>query len=132
MRGVVAVIPSDRKLLVIRRSQLVRAPGMHCFPGGSIEAGESEGQALVRELEEELGAEVVPGRRLWESTTPWQVELVWWLATLANQTPLRPDASEVASFEWLEPQRVRELPDLLESNHHFLAAWDRGEFRLDL
>jgi len=38
-RGVVAVVMRGEQFLVIRRSQHVRAPGMYCFPGGTIEAG---------------------------------------------------------------------------------------------
>jgi len=50
---VVAVILRGERFLVICRSQQVRAPGMYCFPGGGIEPGETEEQALRRELLEE-------------------------------------------------------------------------------
>ena len=59
-RGVVAVVLRGDRFLVIRRSQVVRAPGMHCFPGGSIEAGESESDAVRREMLEELALAAEP------------------------------------------------------------------------
>src|SRR5437899_2455576 len=77
-RGVVAVVNRGGRLLVIRRSQQVVAPGAICFPGGGIEAGESETDALVREVQEELGVAVMPLKRLWQSVTPWNVDLAWW------------------------------------------------------
>ena len=61
-QGAVAVVVRDDRFLVIRRSANVVAPGAFCFPGGGIEAGETEERALVREFREELGATIVPVR----------------------------------------------------------------------
>lgn len=130
-RGVVAVIRDGEKLLVIRRSQWVVAPGAFCFPGGGIEPGETEQQALVRELREELNAEAVPVRRVWNSCTPWGVELSWWFARLAPGATLRPAPAEVESCHWHTPAEIAELPGLLRSNHDFLAALARGEIAID-
>src|SRR5689334_13980746 len=114
-RGVVAVVVRDGRLLVIRRSQLVVAPGAFCFPGG-IEAGESEEQALVREIQEELNAAVRPLRRIWQSETPWSVELAWWLAEFEMNAEPIPAPAEVESIHWHTPTEMTELPGLLESN----------------
>ncbi|MES1213405.1 MAG: NUDIX domain-containing protein, partial [Singulisphaera sp.] len=54
-RGAVGVIVRHERFLVIRRAEGIAAPGKFCFPGGGIEGEESEHQALVRELMEELG-----------------------------------------------------------------------------
>ena len=64
-RGVVGVVVRDGRMLVIRRSRSVVAPLVYCFPGGGIEAGESEEEALVREFREEIGVTIRPVRRLW-------------------------------------------------------------------
>jgi 8-oxo-dGTP pyrophosphatase MutT (NUDIX family) len=124
------VIVRDGRLLVIERSQHVRAPGMFCFPGGAVEPGESEEAAIRRELREELAVEVRPLARLWESVTPWGVELVWWEAQLDSAAEPRPHEAEVASFHWLTTTELRAQPKLLESNHHFLDALARGDFSL--
>jgi 8-oxo-dGTP pyrophosphatase MutT (NUDIX family) len=126
--GVVAVVVRDERLLVIRRSQRVRAPGMYCFPGGGIEPGESEPQAVSRELAEELGLAGRAIRRLWESVTPWHVHLAWWLAEIDPSATLVPHPAEVESFHWLTPSEIRKLPQLLASNVEFLDAWERGRF----
>jgi 8-oxo-dGTP pyrophosphatase MutT (NUDIX family) len=130
--GVVAVVPEGGCLLVIRRSRHVIAPGKICFPGGGIRPGESERDALRREMREELGIPIAPIRRLWTSVTPWQVPLAWWLVRRTGTLALRPDPREVESVHWMRPERIAELPDLLESNSQFLAAWRREEFDLQL
>ncbi|MEP0943692.1 MAG: NUDIX domain-containing protein [Rhizobiaceae bacterium] len=54
------LLTSGRVLLARRSVDRRIYPDCWSFPGGHIEAGESLEQALVRELEEELG--VTPGR----------------------------------------------------------------------
>lgn len=129
-QGAIAVVCREQRLLVIRRSSFVVAPGTYCFPGGAIELGESEPQALQREFQEELGAGLLPVRRIWRSVTPWNVRLSWWLAELEATAVLHPNPQEVESILWLTPVEIRALPELLTSNHAFLAAWDRREFSL--
>jgi 8-oxo-dGTP diphosphatase len=129
-RGVVAVVSHRGRLLVIRRSRNVVAPGAICFPGGGIESGESEDEALVREIHEELGAAIEPVRRLWRSITAWNVDLTWWMAHLDPATPLLPNPAEVESVHWLTPDELLELPELLTSNREFLHALRRGEIVL--
>ena len=127
-RGVVAVVLRAEKLLVIRRGELVAAPGRICFPGGAIEPGETEEEALIREMREELAVETKPLRRLWESVTPWRVHLAWWLAELSPAAELVPHPAEVAAFYWLTPAELRAKREILESNVAFLDAWEQGVF----
>ncbi|MBX3414493.1 MAG: NUDIX domain-containing protein [Pirellulales bacterium] len=121
----------ETRFLVIRRSQTVVAPGAFCFPGGAIESGESEEQALVRELREELALEVRPKKRLWQSVTPWRVELSWWQAEFDLAGIPTPNPAEVESFHWYTTAEMRALAGLLSSNLAFLEAADAGEFLLD-
>ncbi len=129
-RGAIAVIRRQRTLLVIRRSVQVEAPGTYCFPGGAIENGETPREAVIRELDEELGVHIEPVRQLWENVTPWDVELCWWLAELDRNTQPRPNPAEVADVLWLTPEQMVQLPTLLISNWRFLDAWQRGQFQL--
>jgi 8-oxo-dGTP pyrophosphatase MutT (NUDIX family) len=129
-RGVVAVIGRSQRLLVIRRSPHVEAPGTYCFPGGAIEDGESPQEALRREFREELGADIEPLEELWHSVTPWNVDLAWWSAQLWPDAKVQPNPAEVDEVVWLTPDEMQRLPTLLTSNHQFLDAWRRGEFRL--
>jgi 8-oxo-dGTP pyrophosphatase MutT (NUDIX family) len=127
--GAVAVVVRNGRLLVIRRSRHVVAPGKYCFPGGGIEPGEGEQEALVREIREELGTAFLPRRRLWESVTRWGTRLAWWQGDLDPATvSLNP--AEVESVDWYTTDEMLALPELLESNREFLEAVARGEVPL--
>ncbi len=129
-RGVVAIVVCDESMLVIRRSRSVVAPRTYCFPGGGIEEAESEKEALIRELREEIGVEFRPLRRLWRCVTAWKVRLAWWLGDLEPGAVPVPNPAEVESIHWVTPAEMLQLPDLLESNREFLKLVLRGEIEL--
>lgn len=129
--GVVGVLVREDRLLVIRRSQSVRAPGRYCFPGGGMEPGETEEQTLVRELQEELGVAVRPVRRLHRSVTPWRVDLRWWLAEVDATATFTPHPAEVEAALWCSLPELLAIETLLDSNREFVAAWQRGDFEID-
>ena len=52
---VAAVIKNDNKYLIAQRNRNKHFAFYWEFPGGKVEAGEKPEQALIRELEEELG-----------------------------------------------------------------------------
>jgi mutator protein MutT len=123
-QGVVVVVASAGRLLVIRRAEGIRAAGAWCFVGGAIEDGETPEQAVVREFREEVGGIVRPIRKVWEWERPdGRLRLHWWLAEL-DGTPLVPNPAEVGEYRWLHPADISALPSLLESNRAFLAAFD--------
>ncbi|GAB2954859.1 pyrimidine (deoxy)nucleoside triphosphate diphosphatase [Hafnia psychrotolerans] len=52
---VAAIIEQDGNILLARRDASGDQAGLWEFPGGKVEDGESQPQALIRELQEELG-----------------------------------------------------------------------------
>ena len=131
-RGVVAVILREDRFLVIRRSRWVTAPGKLCFPGGGIEPGETEQQALVREMREEIALDVQPLHRLWRSETPWGTQLAWWLAEAPAGIDPTPAPSEVEAIYWMNQYQLAEAVDLLPSLPQFVEAWRVGLLTLPL
>jgi 8-oxo-dGTP diphosphatase len=59
-----AVFDAHGRVLIAQRPAHVHQGGLWEFPGGKLEPGESPGQALERELLEELGIHVVSARQL--------------------------------------------------------------------
>lgn len=53
------VVDSSDHILISRRLQHQHQGGLWEFPGGKVETGESVQAALTRELDEELGIEVI-------------------------------------------------------------------------
>ncbi|OBG84951.1 DNA mismatch repair protein MutT [Mycobacterium sp. E802] len=58
-----ALFSADR-LLVAQRQRPPELAGLWELPGGKVAAGESDADALARELQEELGVDVAVGARL--------------------------------------------------------------------
>lgn len=132
-RGVVAVIVRDGRMLIMRRSQTVAAPGKLCFPGGGIEPGESEIQALQRELWEELCLRNTrPQVRIWETVTPFRIHLAWWYTEVDDLDSLAANPEEVAEVHWMTPAELRIRDDGLVSNNAFLDAFYRGDIELSI
>ena len=131
-RGVVAIILRENNFLVIRRSQHVTAPGLLCFAGGGIEPGETEADALVREMEEELALAVKPVARVWQSVTSWGTQLAWWTAAIPADAEPVPNPDEVEEVFWFSHHEMRRQTGLLPSMPQFLDAWQNGHIELPI
>lgn len=54
-----ALVDTDGRVLIARRPEGKQMSGLWEFPGGKVEPGERPEAALIRELKEELGIDVV-------------------------------------------------------------------------
>ena len=129
-RGAVAIIVEESKFLVIRRSELVRAPNLLCFAGGTIEDGETPLQAIERELIEELNLKSTALEHVWQSHTAWGTQLEWVLVERQPDSHPQPNPAEVAEYMWLAPEILLRHPKLLPSVPAFFVAWAKSEFTL--
>ncbi len=102
-RVVAAVVRRDRRILISRRRDDAERGGLWEFPGGKVEAGESEPDALRREIREELGCEVEVGALLLRHRHRYpdlEVELAFYRCALAAGAEPRPVG--VAALLWAE------------------------------
>ncbi|WP_157249472.1 (deoxy)nucleoside triphosphate pyrophosphohydrolase [Nonomuraea typhae] len=99
---VAAVIVSDGRVLAAQRAEPPELAGGWEFPGGKVDPGESEEEALVRECREELGVEIAVGARVggdWPLSPGYVMRA--WLATVEAGEPA---AKEHLALRWLAPQ----------------------------
>ena len=61
---VCAIIEHQGQVLITQRSSQMAQPMLWEFPGGKVDAGESETDALIREIQEELSLLILPHQRL--------------------------------------------------------------------
>lgn len=76
-------------------------PNYWKFPGGKVEKGENHQQALVREIEEELGVEITVGEKITDTVHQYEeikVHLHTYYCQLISGIPV---AKEHKSLEWV-------------------------------
>lgn len=129
--AVVAIIRDGDKFLCIKRAADILAGGQICFPGGGIEPGESETEAVVREIREEVGLQIKPVRKVFESVTPWNVHVSWYTVELLSHEIVN-DPAEVEWSRWLTIEEFQQSPEILVSNVQFLDALSAGQVDLEL
>ena len=110
VRVVAAVLYDERRqVLVTQRPAGKSMAGYWEFPGGKVEPGESDADALRRELREELGIEIIGARPLAELThdNPERrvVLSVWMVSDYAGV----PAALEGQPLCWSTPAQLRTL-----------------------
>jgi 8-oxo-dGTP diphosphatase len=124
----VGIIMNNGQVLACQRKRTVRYPLKWEFPGGKIEPGETASEAVVRELQEELGIDAVPDRILLVHD---------WIYTEGAQSPVheahfnvtyfmihaftgKPENRTFESIRWVSPEELRSM-DILEGNRQAVA-----------
>jgi 8-oxo-dGTP diphosphatase len=104
-----AAIVDDGRVLACERSEPAETAGKWEFPGGKVEPGETEQEALIRECEEELGVTVEIGARVGGDVLLGHGRAVLrvYIATLTDGTP---KALEHAELRWLSVDELNTVP----------------------
>lgn len=104
-----AVIVRNGEILCARRGPEGQLPGMWEFPGGKVEGDESPREALIREIDEELGCEIVVGDEVTTTTHPYDFATIVLTTFLCELISGVPTLTEHAEVRWLPPSRLSEL-----------------------
>lgn len=124
---IAAIIQHDGRFLLGKRSaHRPTAPGYWCPICGRVEPGESQAEAVVREVREETGLRVSALRKVAECDTHDGHALMhWWLTQLLDDAPARLANDEHSELRWLTPRELRHLePSFPEDIAILLAARD--------
>lgn len=106
IRVVAAVIRREGKYLLTRRAAKAVLPGYWEFPGGKVEKGETDEQALVREVKERLCVDVAVGdalARRHHDYGDYEVDLVIYAAEIERGEPCR---GNIAEFAWVPAEEL--------------------------
>jgi 8-oxo-dGTP diphosphatase len=118
VRVVAAVIRRGGDLLVCQRPLHKRHGGMWEFPGGKCEPGESDADALRREIREELGAEVTAvGEPEFEAADAGAPFLIVFVPVEIRGEP---EVHEHVGLVWGTAEKVAGLP-LAPSDERYVA-----------
>jgi 8-oxo-dGTP pyrophosphatase MutT (NUDIX family) len=117
------VRPDGRVLLVQRSESRPVMGGLWSAVSGYVEAGETPLEAAVREVREETGLHVTPGR----AGDPFRVELETQvmvvhpvLARVPADVQITLDRENQA-YRWIEPREVYDLPRVPQLEDDFVA-----------
>jgi len=119
-----AVIKNDRgRLLLIKRGHAPGA-GLWSLPGGRIEPGETDAEALVREMCEETGLAVEAGQLIGTVRRPTQdggvLDIRDYAATVTGGTLRAGD--DAADARWVTASELEALP-VTEGLVEALTSW---------
>ena len=114
IRVVAAVLERDGRYLITQRRPTAVLPLMWEFPGGKVELGESDAQALKREVLHRLGADIECGKLISFVSHPYEhyvVDLFLYECRLVlghGADALEPHA--VNAFKWVASTEFDQYP----------------------
>lgn len=104
-----AAVLDGRRLLAARRLEPPHLAGGWELPGGKVEPGESEEEALIRECREELGVDIRLLRRIggdWPLGASAILRV--WTAEVVDGVPQ--PLEDHSELRWLEPHEWDDVP----------------------
>jgi 8-oxo-dGTP diphosphatase len=110
IRVVAAVLESEGRYLITQRRATAVLPLLWEFPGGKVEPGETDAQALKRELLHRLAANVDVGKLISFASHPYEhyvVDLFLYECTLTNP---RIEARNIHRYLWVTSDEFDQYP----------------------
>ncbi|MFZ1164713.1 (deoxy)nucleoside triphosphate pyrophosphohydrolase [Mycobacterium sp.] len=116
---VAGAIVAEATVLIAQRSRPPELAGRWELPGGKVAAGETEAEALARELAEELGVDVAVGPRLGDDVAlNATMTLRAYAATLIRGEPQPHDHT---ALRWVSAAQLQDV-DWVPADRGFLPA----------
>ena len=128
---VAALIEHQGKVLACQRKRGQRFELMWEFPGGKVESGETQEQALTRELREELGVTAKIGREVFRTKYSY-AEMREPINLIFLSAAVRPSEVRNLEFEqiaWRTPDSLPEL-NFLAADRELIEKLASGEIQI--
>jgi 8-oxo-dGTP diphosphatase len=107
------VVLEKGRVLLTQRKVGAHLEGMWEFPGGKVESGEDPRDALVRELREEIGVDVVVGEAIDVTFHRYddadKSVLLLFFEAVRKENSAEPSALDVAAFRWADVAEIDTL-----------------------
>jgi 8-oxo-dGTP diphosphatase len=110
IRVVAAVISHDGKYLITQRRPTATLPLLWEFPGGRVEEGEADADALKREVFHRLGVEVEPGQLISFVSHPYERYVVDLYLYECRITSGETAPHAVNAFKWVTSSEFDQYP----------------------
>ncbi len=110
IRVVAAVIGHDGRYLITQRRPTAMLPLLWEFPGGKVEDGESDADALKREVFHRLGVDVEPGQLISFVSHPYERYVVDLYLYECRITAGEAAPHAVNAFKWVTSSEFDQYP----------------------
>jgi 8-oxo-dGTP diphosphatase len=110
IRVVAAIVDRAGKYLVTQRRPTAVLPLLWEFPGGRVEEGESDRDALRREVRHRIGVDVEPGKLVSFVSHPYDRYVVDLYLYECQLREGEPHAVNVQDFRWVKSADFDQLP----------------------
>ncbi|TSC76808.1 MAG: 7,8-dihydro-8-oxoguanine triphosphatase [Parcubacteria group bacterium Gr01-1014_33] len=114
--AVVAVIRNEegRYLVLERHENEVAYPGMYTFPGGKVEGNDTVEETLIKEVEEEAGLKLKPGKILLKDKTFLRsdgqtAKFFSYLCEVENFESVT-ISEEFSDYKWVSSEDLKSIP----------------------
>jgi 8-oxo-dGTP diphosphatase len=110
IRVVAAVVERDGRYLITQRRAAAVLPLLWEFPGGRVEPGETDGQALKREVMHRLGADIDVGKLISFVSHPYEhyvVDLFLYECQLLRENL---ETRNVSAYRWVASADFDQYP----------------------
>ena len=104
-----AVIFHKNRILAVQRGPSQYLSGKWEFPGGKVEANESEEACLIREVREELGLDIQLNKRLLSVEYVYEKHVIRLIPFTASILGGELHLTEHSGYKWLSPTRLDSL-----------------------
>jgi 8-oxo-dGTP diphosphatase len=99
----------DNEILIVQRGENTDHPFKWEFPGGKINAGESEEECIIREIKEELSIDIVICSRMENVDYDYGIKQISLIPFVCDTLDDLPVLSEHLDFKWLASSGLMEV-----------------------